>query len=298
MTHVIPAALQERLDSGATTLCRCWRLDRPDGVSLGFTDHDEPIAFDGLSFEPAAGVSGSGLESAEGLAVDNQEITGALRSDSLNEVDLKAGLFDGAVLRNWLVDWTEPSLRALLFKGSLGAVRRRGGAFSAEVLGLAEALNRPVGRQLLPTCDAALGDARCGVDLASAQFRRDGVTAEAGDGRRFAVEGLDTVAPGWFSRGRLTWSAGANAGAVSPVKAHFRQSGRDLVELWSAPPRPVAAGDAFAITAGCDKRLATCRDKFANLPNFRGFPHIPGDDWITGYPGKGERNDGGSLLGA
>ena len=33
-----PAA---KLDSGATTLCRCWLITRSDGVVQGFTDHDE-----------------------------------------------------------------------------------------------------------------------------------------------------------------------------------------------------------------------------------------------------------------
>jgi uncharacterized phage protein (TIGR02218 family) len=37
---------------------------------------------------------------------------------------------------------------------------------------------------------------------------------------------------------------------------------------------------------GCDKRLETCRDRFANTLNFRGEPHLPGNDLLTRYPGS------------
>jgi uncharacterized phage protein (TIGR02218 family) len=47
--------------------------------------------------------------------------------------------------------------------------------------------------------------------------------------------------------------------------------------------------------AGCDKRAETCRAKFGNFLNFRGFPHIPGEDWVTAYPKDGVIHDGTSL---
>jgi uncharacterized phage protein (TIGR02218 family) len=49
------------------------------------------------------------------------------------------------------------------------------------------------------------------------------------------------------------------------------------------------------LEAGCDKRFETCRLKFANLLNFRGFPDIPGDDWLVSTPATGAQNAGGSL---
>ena len=58
----IPAALQAHLDEGATTLCHSWKLTRKDGHTLGFTDHDRPLAFDGITFEPQAGFEPGTLE--------------------------------------------------------------------------------------------------------------------------------------------------------------------------------------------------------------------------------------------
>lgn len=60
------------------------------------------------------------------------------------------------------------------------------------------------------------------------------------------------------------------------------------------PGATVAAGDRFRVVAGCDKSADTCRAKFANFLNFRGFPHLPGDDWVTAYPKDGQINDGSS----
>ncbi|RMA42141.1 hypothetical protein D9R08_11880 [Rhodophyticola porphyridii] len=66
------------------------------------------------------------------------------------------------------------------------------------------------------------------------------------------------------------------------------------VELWEPFRAPVAPGDMIRLEAGCDKRMETCRLKFNNLLNFRGFPDIPGDDWLMSYPARTNARDGGS----
>lgn len=75
-----------------------------------------------------------------------------------------------------------------------------------------------------------------------------------------------------------------------------RHAAGALIELWQAMPEPIAAGDTFAVTAGCDKRLPTCRDRFNNVVNFRGFPHIPGNDFVTRYAVAGEPGNRGEPL--
>jgi hypothetical protein len=51
-----------------------------------------------------------------------------------------------------------------------------------------------------------------------------------------------------------------------------------------------------AFSKGCDRRFATCRDRFGNVANFRGFPHIPGNDFVLRYPGSGDSLDGRALV--
>jgi uncharacterized phage protein (TIGR02218 family) len=71
----------------------------------------------------------------------------------------------------------------------------------------------------------------------------------------------------------------------------------DLVGMMKAeaPVRPIEVGDDFSVVAGCDERLETCRDRFANVVNFRGFPHIPGQDTVIRYPNRGDANSGEVL---
>jgi uncharacterized phage protein (TIGR02218 family) len=285
--------LQAHLDSGATTLAHVWRLTRRDGVVLGFTDHDGDITFDEVTHEAAAGVSASAVESSSGLAVDNLDILGALISDRLSEDDLSAGLFDDAEIEIWRVNWMVPEQRVLLRKGNLGEVTRGATGFSAELRGLAHRLNQPTGRLLQYGCDADLGDARCGFALTAAE----GIVTFSEDNRVIVASGLEAHAEDHFTRGRVLFTGGANDGAAMEVKLHTLTPEGAVIELWQAMPRGIAVSDTFEVTAGCDKQFTTCQTKFSNGANFRGFPHMPGNDFVMSYPSSGDANDGGSRLG-
>lgn len=294
--RVIPPALQARLDSGVTTLCRCWRIARRDGVVLGFTDHDEDIVLDGLTCRAGTGFAGSEATASLGLAVSGSEISGALSADALTEADLAAGRYDAAAVEIHMVDWSEPSLHVLLANGVLGEVRREGGAFAVELRSLADRLNEESGRRFIATCSADLGDARCKIDLQSSTHQAGGSVAVLNGTSSFLTAGLGGYADGAFTAGRLVWQSGANAGLAVEVKRHVNGGGGITLDLWQAMPEPIAVGDAFIVTAGCDKRFETCRGRFDNAVNFRGFPHIPGNDFVAKYAVQGEPgNNGGSL---
>jgi uncharacterized phage protein (TIGR02218 family) len=288
----LPAGLAAHLMSGATTLANCWKLTRADGMAMGFTDHDRDLSFDGLTYEAAGGFTATALEHSSGLAVDNLDVAGALNSARIEEGDLAAGLYDDAEVEIWRVNWQTPDERVLLRKGNLGEVTRAGAAFSAELRGLAHRLNQPTGRIFQYGCDADLGDPRCGIDLDAAVYRGAGVVISAEDDRIVVASGLDAFAGGWFERGKLVFTGGANDGAAMEVKSHAAMPGGARLELWRAMARGVAPGDTFAVTAGCDKQFATCRAKFSNGVNFRGFPHMPGNDFVLARAGDGP-NDGG-----
>ncbi len=279
----ISASFQAHLDSGTTTLCWCWRLTRRDGTAFGFTDHDRDVTFDGTTFEAAAGFSATEIKDAVGLSVDNLDVEGALQSGRLEEEQLSGGAFDDARVEIFRVNWQDPSQRVLLRFGSLGEVKRTGQSFTAEVRGLAHYLGQPKGRLYQYACDADLGDARCGVDLAAAGVRGEGTIASSVSTRRFKASGLGAFPTSWFARGLATFTSGVNQGRAIEVKRHDLAAGVATIELWQELPAAPAVGDTFQITAGCDKHLATCRDKFANVANFRGFPHMPGNDYVTSF---------------
>jgi uncharacterized phage protein (TIGR02218 family) len=284
----LPAPLQAHLATGTTTLAWCWRITRNDGTRLGFTDHDRDLAFDGTVFEAATGFTASEIKDALGLSVDNLEVSSALRSDRLNEDDLAAGFFDDGAIEIWRVNWADTEQRVLMRSGSLGEVRRSGAAFAAEVRGLAHYLQQPKGRLYQSGCDADLGDARCGVNLADPAFRGTGTVLAAASARLLTASGLSAYAAGWFTRGLATFTSGANAGRAQEVKRHTLTGTEVAIELWQPMALAIAPGDAFTVTAGCDKRLVTCRAKFANAVNFRGFPHMPGPDYVLAVAKPGE----------
>jgi uncharacterized phage protein (TIGR02218 family) len=280
MKH-LPSGLAAHIASGATTLCWCWRLTRRDGVRQGFTDHDRDIVFGDTVFEAAAGMTASEIRDSVGLSVDNLEVTSAVTSERLAEADLAAGLYDNAEIEIFRVNWAAPEQRVLMRSGNLGEVKRAGAAFAAEVRGLAHTLQETRGRLFQYACDADLGDQRCTVDLDDPAFRGSGTLVAVASPRRFTASGLDAFASGWFTHGLLTFTSGAAEGQAVEVKQHAVVAGAVSLELWSPARLPLTPGQTFVVTAGCDKRIATCQAKFANVANFRGFPHMPGNDFLT-----------------
>jgi len=293
----VSADLQAHLNSGTTTLCWCWNIVRNDEATLGFTDHDTPLIFDGVTYEAVSGFTASEVQSALGLAVDNLTVLGALSSGAITEADLAAGLYDNASIEIWRVNWSAPDMRVLMRKGNLGEVKRGKTGFQAEVRGLAHLLNQPVGRAYGYSCDADLGDVRCTIDLNNPLYRGVGTVAAITDQRRFTASGLDDFADQWFAGGKLTWTSGANANRAMEVKRHGVVGARVSLELWQQMSEALAVGDAFIVTAGCDKQFGTCKAKFANAVNFRGFPYMPGNDAVTSYPTQSQVLDGGSRYG-
>jgi uncharacterized phage protein (TIGR02218 family) len=273
----LPAGLAAHLASGATTLCWCWRLTRRDGTRLGFTDHDRDLQFDGTAFEAAGGFSASEMKDGIGLSVDNLEVESALSSGRLSEDDLAAGLYDDAKVEIFRVNWTSPDQRVAMRTGSLGEVRRSGVSFAAEVRGLAHYLQQPGGRIYQYGCDADLGDSRCGVALAQSSGTISAIVSP----RSFQASGLGSFASGWFTRGLLTFTSGPGVSRAIEIKQHQASGGIVTIELWQEPLHPLLVGGTFHVTAGCDKQFATCRDRFSNAANFRGFPQMPGNDLIS-----------------
>ena len=285
-------SLQAHLDDGTTTLSWCWRITRADGVTLGFTDHDQVLTFDGTVFEPESGFAASEVRSGSDLSVDAQDAEGVLTSDRITETDIIDGRWDNAQVELWRVNWADPSQRALVRLGAVGQIRRGRMAFVAEVRSLAHVLGQTVGRAYQASCDAALGDARCGVNLEAPAFKGSGVVLALIRDRGFVASGLGAFATGWFASGTVEWTSGANAGRRAEVMMHEIADTEVSITLMEMPVRALATGDAFVIRAGCDKRLETCWDRFANALNFRGFPNIPGQDAVLRYAASGDANQG------
>ena len=286
--------LLAHLQTGITTVCRCWALTRRDGTVLGFTDHDAALTFEGIRFRADTGMSTATLQQATGLSVDNTETMGALSDASISEADIEAGRYDGAEVRSWLVNWADVSARHIMFAGTIGELRRGNGAFHAELRGLTEALGRPVGRVYQKPCTAVLGDRSCGFDTTREGYFDERAVESVQEGRVFRFEGMTGFEETWFAFGTLEGLSGACEGLKGVVKRDYFEGDTRVIELWHPMRAAIATGDTIRLVAGCDKRMQSCRTKFVNFLNFQGFPDIPGDSWLAVQPASAGQTGGGS----
>jgi uncharacterized phage protein (TIGR02218 family) len=267
------------VEKEVTTIAFCWRLERCDGVALGFTTHDRDLEIGGLLYRARPGMLPSAVAVSDGFDASALDVAGALTADAISAADLEAGRWDGAAVALFIVDWEDPGDASLpLVRGELGSVSSKGDAFEAELRGPAALLERAVVEQTSPECRAELGDKRCRVDMAP----RTHITRVVGIAGETALDvAADTGAADAFAYGRLRWLTGPNSGLESAIAG----SAGARVTLRDPPVRAPAAGELVELCEGCDKSFATCRDRFGNALNFRGEPHLPGMDLLTRYPG-------------
>jgi hypothetical protein len=347
----VAPALTSHLAGSVTTLATCWRITRADSVVFRFTDHDRDLAVDGEVYEASGAYSRTAISNDAGMGVDNLDVEGVFDSAAVTEEELRAGLFDRAEVRIFLVNWADPSMGVLrLRRGWFGeVVLTEQGVFRTELRGLTQALQQRIGELYSPECRADLGDHRCRVPVWPPEVAREtlyalrdhvrvaggagsgsqvyenriycclvaGTTAEVApaydttvgeqttDGtavfealeawsrsgivvdvtdRTIFTANIDEprAVDGWFAGGVLTWGSGANAGRAIEVKSWTQATGK--IELLLPPGHSISPGDTFRIHPGCDKRLDSCIDRFANTLNFRGEPSVPGADLLTSYP--------------
>jgi uncharacterized phage protein (TIGR02218 family) len=267
--------------------CTVWRFTRKDGLTLGFTDHDRPLQAVGVECQPARALEAGEIELTADLSPDVASLRGAIDSEALAEADLAAGLWDGALVEIFAVDWDQPSIAVSLFTGRLGEVSRSDQVFEAELRGLQAPLAAASGRTLAQRCDAQLGDARCKAPLAPHTVSAEIVAVL--DERTISVSGLSAKPTGWADHGVIAFSSGV-------VRSISRHRAPGVLVLDDAVPPGLAAGQTTQVTAGCDKTAAMCRGRFQNLLNFQGFPHMPGNDALSAGPHAGEPRDGGSRF--
>ena len=294
--RTVPPALDSHLKRTVTSHCFCWTVTRKDSVKLAFTDHDMPLMIDSVVHDPQTGFNASVAEAELGMQTGSMDLDGALRSDRISENDIRAGKYDGAEVKAWLVNWQTPDDRLLLRVSHISRIEMQDGAFKVELQSLTEAMDRRRGRLVRRGCDAELGDGRCGKIVSGAAYTGTGTVLSAQAQGDFIAAGLSAHAVRWFEYGILELQTGANAGQAAQASVHAASGTNVRMALLEVLPFPVAAGDTFKVTAGCDKSFATCKAKSANALTFRGFPHLPGNDAVYTYASGDAIFDGAPLV--
>lgn len=276
----LSAGLEAHYAQEVTTLAYLWKITREDGQIFGFTSHDLPVVYDGVTYEASSGFMPSAVSTSGGLAVDDVELEGMLVSDAITEADLTAGLWDRAEVWLYQVNYNDLTMGAnVLRRGWLGETTMGTNRFTVELRGMNQRLAQAVGDNFSPVCRATFGSPKCGKDLNS--YKVTG-TITAVPSNRVFVDAARTEADGYFDLGYVTFTSGNNTGVSREIKTYAA----DTITCEFAFPFLVEVGDAYEMFKGCDKKLATCRDTYNNVVNFRGEPYIPTADSLVQGPNK------------
>lgn len=259
-----------------STLAFTWRIERRDGAGIALTSHDRELIRGGVSYRSDPGIVPAAITRTLGLEPNSGEVAGVLASAVLTEMDLTLGRWDGARASLEATDWGDADAPALsLIAGEVGEVALEGETFSAELRGAASQLDEAVCPSTSPQCRAEFGDKSCRVDLAGRTVRARVIEC---DGVRLK---LDHAMDERFLFGRIRMLSGDNCGVESVILS----VDADEVRVRDLARVQVAVGTTVELREGCDKRFRTCVNRFGNAVNFRGEPHLPGNDLLTRYPG-------------
>ncbi|WP_299818585.1 DUF2163 domain-containing protein [uncultured Jannaschia sp.] len=269
-----------------TTSCRVWVVVRKDGEVFGFTDHDKRIEVEGVVCQASSGVLAGALQSTTGLAVDNGEFHGAINDDVIKPADIRIGRWDEAEVRIYSVNWLRPNEHEQIFRGYIGEIRVSDGKFSAELRSPVQVLNNIRGRVYERHCDAILGDNRCCVDLQT-KFVIEETILEIIDMATITVSSSDDFADGYFSFGQVNIMLAEGRCLSTSIRLDRQVIGGRRLSLGSSIGGDIQVGADVSIYAGCNKEFSTCIKKFDNIINFRGFPTMPSEDWLTKHPSTG-----------
>lgn len=264
------------LDTELEGVAIYWRIDRPDGVTLGFTSHDRDLEFDGLRFRAAPGMVPSSIRLTSGLEPDSAEVQGALSHDAISEIDLRSGRFDASKVEIGLVDW-ETLERSSLYAGEIGAISSHDSSFEADLRSAKTCLEQDSLPRTSPICRARFCGPGCG--LSAHRFTHE-VILSAFDPVFGRVSFLPSRSPSDLVNGSVRWIDGPHAGIEMQIL--------EVVEDWLLLNIDLSSSLTLGLRAlvreGCDHTVSTCDRRFSNSINFRGEPFLPGNDALVRYP--------------
>lgn len=267
---ILPSAAQTHLSGDAISIAFCIQIDKTDGTFLRLTSHSKDLVVSGNTYSAEIGSDATTIKLTNNMGIGGGDLVTLIKSGFITESDIFAGKYNGAKYKIFMLDFTQPDLwQVTLTTGILGELKIEGEQFTTELRSLSQKLNKILGEYYSPGCQAQLFDARCAVNPAA--FSYSGTVATVTDNSNFI--GTPTKAADFFKYGRVLWLTGNNAGLVSEIKT---SGAAQEVTLFFDTGAPIQVGDTYTIREGCDKSFSTCKAKFSNQLNFRGFPHIPG----------------------
>ncbi len=290
-------ALAALLASRSFVMADLYTFTLYGGGVLRYATSDVDMAYGGITW-PASKVlfdsaGGSKAHWKLGMDTDSWNITlyprprdplgGAAYPDTIGGIPflaaIRTGALDGAIVqidRAYLPAWpgytghaANPTGVITLFAGVVAEAEATRSGVALVINSHIERLGDTMPRNLYQAgCRHSLFDSQCGV--AAGLYAVNGVIPVTLSGPLLTLPMAPPAGSGTYTLGTMAMTSGINAGSTRLIKA-WSANGLTLMSGFASP---LASGDGFALTPGCDKAMTTCA-KFGNLANFGGMPFIP-----------------------
>lgn len=262
-----------------TRWAQIWTITRADDVVFRFTSLDRDLDYLGLTYQACDSLIPSASEAVSEVdQAGSMDLSGAVGQGGISELALYAGLFDGAKVEAWLVPWAGEGMPRRLLKGTFGPVEHGQTGFKVEILGDgAKLMQTPLVRTLQPGCRWLFGDTGCGKALGPLTVTG---TIDTGSGQRQFTDAARVETPGYFTRGRVTFTSGMNNGISAEIKEHALGG---VFTLWPRLQFPIVGGVTYSMTPGCTNLKAASGGTngctaWGQLLRYGGFDKVPGGD--------------------
>lgn len=275
MTRALTSLLKTRLAANPHTMRRLLTIERPDGVTLRYTDSVRDLTINNQTYLSQPGFSTTALVLNNNGDIPTLDLTLPVGEElPVRPPEVLRGIWGNSRVTIDYCDRDHVQAGVMpVFEGLMGDAQMQEGQATFEVHGRLELMRSVLVETYGPTCRADLGDRRCRWPLLD--HGRSG-TVEQNSGRGVIVTMLDYPPNGYLDGGVIVWQSGDNAGFAQEVRQWTASSRR--IAFWVMPRFGLKEGDEFTVYPGCNKQLSTCKNKFNNTANFQGEPYLPGSD--------------------
>lgn len=239
-----------------------WRGD----VHFRHTSADLAVDYDGYTWAPAT-IQRGAVSLASDMKSSEVAVTFLKTDPAISAYIASTPMVLARIEIRKLFRDQDPLESQLVFMGEIVGVGIKGLAAQATCAGVEHILqNQLLQEYYQPECNHTAFDAGCGLSEASHAITPT-VTVDA-SGTVLTASAFAGYDDGWFQLGKVLFDGDYrmitdHTGSTVTIQYKFAD---------------LETGDTVTVLPGCDGNVDTCRDKFANLNHFFGFPFIPIDN--------------------
>jgi len=231
------------------------------GTTWTYTSADFSVSYDGATYAPA---TLSRSEIAYNDSLNNTTVTikiGYLEDPALDYLTkAPVDLIRVTIYKLFLNDGGTDA--RTLFVGTVKDASFQGNQAQITVVGYEDYLAQDIPRlRFSPRCNTYLFSDKCGLNKDDYAVS---ATITSVNGLTIICDSLGGAEDGYFARGYVSADGGKSM-----------ITGQEGTTLYLRYPLTMTVSGTIIAYPGCDGDVETCKAKFSNIENFRGFPNIP-----------------------